>query len=127
MIRPPPHGLEELWKRNDDAGVDGPVTTAHVVNHPPPPSPGNAVRVTVEGRAIAVFNLGPALHAIDAACTHVRGPLEQGRVVEGIVTCPWHGSQFDLTTGAARRGPATQPVKTYPVRVENQKLVIELP
>jgi nitrite reductase/ring-hydroxylating ferredoxin subunit len=101
--------------------------SAHVVEQPPPPGPGSAVRVSVEGHAIAVFNLGSALYAIDAACTHVRGPLEKGRVEGNVVTCPLHGSQFDVRTGEVRQGPATQPVKTYKVRVENQKLVVELP
>jgi len=100
---------------------------AHVIEQPPPPAPGSAVRVVVEGRAIAVFNLGPALYAIDAACTHVRGPLERGKVDGTLVTCPLHGSVFELRTGEVRRGPATQPVKSYPVRVENQKLVLDLP
>lgn len=81
----------------------------------------------VDGRAIAVFNLGTALYAIDANCTHVRGPLEKGPITGDLVTCPWHGSQFDLRTGEVRRGPATQPVRCYPVRVENQRLVVEIP
>ncbi|HEV8050229.1 MAG TPA: Rieske 2Fe-2S domain-containing protein [Thermoplasmata archaeon] len=98
-----------------------------VVEHPAPPTPGAAIRVSVEGHAIAVFNLGPALRAIDAACTHVHGPLEQGKVDQGVVSCPWHGSEFDLATGAVRRGPAVQPVRTYPVQVEAGKIVLELP
>jgi 3-phenylpropionate/trans-cinnamate dioxygenase ferredoxin component len=102
------------------------VSPAHVIEQAPPPA-GSTVRVMVEGRAIAIFNLGATLYAIDANCTHVRGPLEKGRVEGSLVTCPWHGSQFDLRTGEVRRGPATQPVKSYSVRVENQKLVIELP
>ncbi|HXQ94608.1 MAG TPA: Rieske 2Fe-2S domain-containing protein [Thermoplasmata archaeon] len=100
---------------------------AIVLAEPPPPAPGSAVRASVEGHAVAVFNLGPSLHAIDAACTHVGGPLERGRVSAGVVTCPLHGSQFDLATGAVRRGPAFQPVKTYPVRIESGKLVVEIP
>jgi nitrite reductase/ring-hydroxylating ferredoxin subunit len=102
------------------------MTPSHAVDQPPP-APGRAVRVTVEGRSVAVFNLGTAMYAIDAACTHIRGPLDQGRVEGTLVTCPWHGSQFDLRTGAVKRGPAAQPVKTYPVRIENQKLVIDVP
>jgi nitrite reductase/ring-hydroxylating ferredoxin subunit len=102
------------------------VTPAHVVEQPPPP-PGTAIRVSVGGREIAVFNLGSTFHAIDAACTHVHGPLDKGRVEGNVVTCPWHGSQFDVRTGEVRRGPATQPVMSYPVRVENRKLVIEVP
>lgn len=103
------------------------MSPAHSVDAPAPPPPGRAVRVVVEGRTIAVFNLGTGLYAIDAACTHVRGPLEKGEVSGGIVTCPWHGSQFDVRTGEVRRGPAVQPVRSYPVRIENQKLVVELP
>jgi nitrite reductase/ring-hydroxylating ferredoxin subunit len=100
----------------------------HRLDNVSPPQPGAALRVSVEGRAIAIFNVGGSLLAIDAACTHMRGPLERGRVDSaGVVTCPLHGSQFDLRTGAVRRGPAFEPVKSYPVRLENQKLVVELP
>ncbi|MCI4349801.1 MAG: non-heme iron oxygenase ferredoxin subunit [Thermoplasmata archaeon] len=102
------------------------MTPTQIVDQAPPP-PGTAIRVSVGGRAIAVFNLGSTLHAIDAACTHVRGPLERGRVEGTVVTCPLHGSQFDLQTGAVRRGPAAQAVKTYPVRIENGKLALEIP
>jgi 3-phenylpropionate/trans-cinnamate dioxygenase ferredoxin component len=102
------------------------VSPAHLLEQTPP-SPGNAIRVTVEGRPIAVFNVGTTLLAIDAGCTHVNGPLETGRVEGTIVTCPWHGSRFDLRSGAVRQGPAARPVKTYPVRVENGKLAIEIP
>jgi nitrite reductase/ring-hydroxylating ferredoxin subunit len=102
------------------------MTTAHVVEQPPPPI-GTATRVAVAGRSIAVFNVGGTLYAIDAACPHVRGPLEKGRVEGTVVTCPLHGSEFDLQTGAVRRGPATRPVQRYATRVENGKLVIDLP
>jgi nitrite reductase/ring-hydroxylating ferredoxin subunit len=102
------------------------VSPVHVVDQSPPPA-GTAIRVSVGGRTIAVFNLGTTFHAIDAACTHVRGPLDKGRVEGNVVTCPWHGSQFDVRTGDVRRGPATQKVTSYPVRVENQRLVLEVP
>jgi nitrite reductase/ring-hydroxylating ferredoxin subunit len=83
--------------------------------------------VTMGSHSIAVFNVGTTLFAIDAACTHVRGPLERGRVEGDIVTCPLHGSKFSVRTGEVLRGPAMQPVKIYPVRVENGKVAIELP
>lgn len=91
-----------------------------------PPAPGSALRVNVEGKPIAVFQVGDRLYAIDAACTHVGGPLERGHVEHGVVTCPLHGSQFDLATGEVRRAPATRPVRTYPVRVEGTGLVIDV-
>ena len=90
-----------------------------------PPPPGRAIRLLVDGRSIAVFNHGGALLGVDAKCTHVGGPIDQGPATGTTVTCPWHGSQFDLRTGAVVRGPATRPLKSYQVRVEADGLVIE--
>jgi 3-phenylpropionate/trans-cinnamate dioxygenase ferredoxin component len=90
-----------------------------------PPNPGEAIRVTVDGASVAVFNVGGELLAVAAKCTHVGGPVEKGRVTGTIVACPWHGSQFELRTGAVVRGPATQPLKSYRVHAEADGLVIE--
>lgn len=90
-----------------------------------PPEPGRAIRVTVENTPVAVFNVGGVLFAVDAKCTHVGGPLDRGSVVSTIVTCPLHGSQFDLQTGAVVRGPAIKPVKSYRVQTEADGLAIE--
>ncbi len=90
-----------------------------------PPEPGKANRVTVDGTAIAVFNAGGVLFGVDAKCTHVGGPLDQGHVAGTTVTCPWHGSEFDLRTGAVVRGPASAPVKCYRVRAEPDGLAID--
>ncbi|MFI5413763.1 MAG: Rieske (2Fe-2S) protein, partial [Candidatus Lutacidiplasmatales archaeon] len=89
-----------------------------------PPEPGKVVRVTVEGGQVAVFNIGGVMFGVDAKCTHVGGPLDQGRVSETTVTCPWHGSQFDLQTGAVIRGPAVRPVKSYQIHAEADGLDI---
>ena len=102
------------------------MSPSHVVEQAPP-APGHALRISLDGKSIAVFNVGSALYAIDADCTIVRGPLEKGRVEGSVVTCPWHGSEFDLTSGEVRRGPAVRPVAHYPARIENEKLVIDLP
>lgn len=90
-----------------------------------PPEAGHAIRVTVDGTPVAVFRVGSHLWAVDARCTHVGGPLDRGSVSEGAVTCPLHGSQFDLETGVVRRGPATRPVRAYRARVEPDALVLE--
>ncbi|MGC2289112.1 MAG: Rieske 2Fe-2S domain-containing protein [Thermoplasmata archaeon] len=91
------------------------------------PAPGEAIRVDVKGVPVAIFNLGGELRAIEARCTHRGGPLEKGAVTGRLVTCPWHGSQFDLDTGQVARGPAITPERTYPVRVEQNVLVVEAP
>jgi nitrite reductase/ring-hydroxylating ferredoxin subunit len=92
-----------------------------------PPAPGQAIRVDVKGVPVAVFNLAGELRAIDARCTHLGGLLDKGTVTGHVVTCPLHGSQFDIDTGTVVRGPATVPEKTYPVRLEESVLVVEAP
>jgi nitrite reductase/ring-hydroxylating ferredoxin subunit len=93
----------------------------------PAPALGQATRVAVDGKEIAVFNRGGQLFAIDAKCTHVGGPLEKGPVSDHAVVCPWHASRFDLATGAVTRGPASRPVTAYRVTVESDGLLFEAP
>jgi nitrite reductase/ring-hydroxylating ferredoxin subunit len=76
--------------------------------------PGSALLV---GDA-AVFNVAGSFCATQAKCTHRGGPLNEGKLDGSTVTCPWHGAQFNVCTGAVLRGPATDPVKTYRVVVE---------
>jgi nitrite reductase/ring-hydroxylating ferredoxin subunit len=90
-----------------------------------PPPVGHAIRVVIEGTPVAVFNWDGILVGVDAACTHVGGPLERGTIDGAIVNCPWHGSEFDLRTGAAVRGPASRPLRRYLVRIVEDGLEIE--
>ena len=82
--------------------------------------------VEVEGKGIALFNLGGEIYALDNACTHVGGPLSQGRVEEGAFYCPWHGSRFDIRTGEVRMFPAREDVATYEVRVTGNDVEVEV-
>jgi nitrite reductase/ring-hydroxylating ferredoxin subunit len=68
----------------------------------------------------AVFNVSGSFCATQAKCTHRGGPLNEGKFDGSMVTCPWHGTQFNVCTGAVLRGPATEPVKTYRVIVEGE-------
>lgn len=60
--------------------------------------------VEVDGRRIAVFRLPDGWAAVDAACPHKGGPLQDGIVADACVTCPLHGRRFDLRTGAQHGG-----------------------
>ncbi len=60
---------------------------------------GAAKEVVVGGNAIAIFRHEGQLFALDAMCAHQGGPIAQGAVAEGCVTCPWHGWQYELATG----------------------------
>jgi nitrite reductase/ring-hydroxylating ferredoxin subunit len=90
-----------------------------------PPPEGKGVRVEAGGKAVAVFNVGGALFAIGAECTHVQGPLDEGTVTEHRVECPWHGSVFDIETGKVLRGPARAPVVAYRAFMDSEGLVLE--
>ena len=76
---------------------------------------------------VAVFNVDGRLCATQAACPHRQGPLNEGTLDGSTVTCPWHGSQFDVCTGAVLRGPAKDPIKTYPVTVDGEVGRVEIP
>jgi nitrite reductase/ring-hydroxylating ferredoxin subunit len=88
--------------------------------------PGSARCVEIDGRKIAVFNVSGHLYAIDDTCTHRGGPLSEGDVEGHVVTCPWHGGQFDLETGSVRRPPPARPVATYRVVLEGDQVKVEV-
>lgn len=60
---------------------------------------GQAIVVRAAGREVAVFNLEGDLVAVDHRCPHRRGPLAEGVVKDGVLTCPWHWYRFDLDDG----------------------------
>jgi nitrite reductase/ring-hydroxylating ferredoxin subunit len=76
--------------------------------------PGSALLVG----DVAVFNVDGSFCATQDKCPHRQGPLSQGKLEGSTVTCPLHGSQFNVCTGALLRGPAKDPLKTYRVIVE---------
>jgi len=78
--------------------------------------PGSALLVG----DVAVFNVAGSFCVTQAKCTHRGGPLNEGKLEGSTVTCPWHGTQYNVCTGAVLRGPATEPVKTYRVIVEGE-------
>jgi len=87
---------------------------------------GVMVAVEVEGRRIAVANVDGTLFAFDDSCTHRHCSLAKGRLSGTTVTCSCHGSQFDVTTGRVLKGPAVQPVLTYPVKREEGRVQVEI-
>lgn len=90
-------------------------------------APGTAHVVEAGGRRIAVCNTGEGYYAIDDLCTHDGGPLDQGRLDGREIECPRHGARFDVTTGRALCLPAVRPVRTYPVRIVDGVVEIDLP
>jgi nitrite reductase/ring-hydroxylating ferredoxin subunit len=90
--------------------------------------PEGAVKaVKVSGTEVMVANIEGKMYAIGNKCTHVGGPLAQGKLAGSVIECPWHGSKFDVKTGAVVAGPALQPEPTFQVKVENSAVWIKKP
>jgi len=90
---------------------------------------GEARRFAVDGRLVAVVNLGDdGFRAVDAICSHEHYYLDEGEVDadEGTIECPKHGSTFDLETGSAIILPAIKPVDVFVVTVTDDDVLIEV-
>ena len=89
--------------------------------------PGSSLEVSVDGTDLALFNVDGTIRAVEAECSHAGGPLCEGDVEDGVVTCPWHAATFDLSDGKALTRPATLDVVSYPARVVGERVEVELP
>jgi 3-phenylpropionate/trans-cinnamate dioxygenase ferredoxin subunit len=82
--------------------------------------------VEIDGMKIALYKLDGKIHAIDAECTHMKGPLCKGRILQGkYVQCPWHGATFNIETGEAMSGPTKQNLKVYKIKVEKDEIYLD--
>jgi nitrite reductase/ring-hydroxylating ferredoxin subunit len=89
---------------------------------------GKLVGVELEGEAVVISRSEESgeVCAIAATCSHLGGPLDQGKRDGDTVTCPWHGSRFDLCSGQVRGGPAVYPQPRYETRVRAGKVEIRI-
>ena len=85
---------------------------------------GQGRRFEVGGRRIAVFRVEGIFYAIDDRCSHAEASLSEGTVWGHEVECPRHGATFDLRTGQPTGLPATEPVRSYSVRIEGDDLLV---
>ena len=83
--------------------------------------------VTGNQRALALFKFEGKVYCVDNRCTHVGGPLCRGMLKQFVVTCPLHGSRFDVRSGQVLGGPAMKPVPSYPVTVEGGRVFADVP
>lgn len=87
--------------------------------------PGEARELVAEGRIVALFNVAGRLHALDGICPHQGGPLGKGRLSGCVVTCPWHGWQFNVETGQHQTSPSLVHPRLE-VRVEAGTVYVDL-
>lgn len=100
---------------------------------------GRMKEVTAEGRAILLARVGDRYYAADKHCPHMGGRLSQGKLEGTVVTCPLHGSQFDLRDGKVVRWlkggalskvgkllKSSRPLATYPVKLDGDRIMLEI-
>jgi 3-phenylpropionate/trans-cinnamate dioxygenase ferredoxin component len=88
--------------------------------------PGGKKLVEIDGRAIAVFNIDGAFHAIDDVCTHDGGPLAEGELIGCEIECPRHGARFDVRTGRPLCMPAFEPVTVHSTELRGEDLYVAI-
>ncbi len=85
--------------------------------------PGKGKVVSVGGKDVALFNVNGEFFAISNTCLHRGGPLGEGVIENDIVTCPWHGWQWNIKTGVNAMNPSTK-VSTFQVKVEGTDVMV---
>lgn len=80
----------------------------------------------IKNQEIMVILHAGKYYCLDARCTHAGAPLAEGTINEQVLTCPWHYSQFDITTGSVLRGPAKRPLKAYQKEIQDDFLFVNI-
>ena len=102
---------------------------AHIDVCPADELPPGRMKIVHAGQlAVGVYNIGGELYAIEDRCSHDDGPLCEGDFdpESGVVICPRHGANFDIRSGRPLTLPAYQPVETFPVRVDDGMIKVDV-
>jgi nitrite reductase/ring-hydroxylating ferredoxin subunit len=86
---------------------------------------GTGIVAEVNGKSLAVFNVDGTFHVIDNTCIHRGGPLGEGDLEGEVVTCPWHGWEYNVKTGVSVNNPSAC-VASYPVVIEGDEVKVDL-
>jgi naphthalene 1,2-dioxygenase ferredoxin component len=87
---------------------------------------GEVIGVEISGRSIAIYDCDAGLFATDNICTHAYACLSDGWLDGEAIECPLHAARFDIRTGKALDPPATEDLKTYPVRLVDDDIEVKL-
>ena len=88
--------------------------------------PGQMKKISVDGKEILVVNTDGKFYAVDDTCTHSGSSLSEGTLQDSIVTCGWHGAQFDCKSGKLSKFPAKiNDLQSYNVILESDEVFVE--
>ena len=88
--------------------------------------PGEVLGVEIAGRSIALYDVEGNVFATDNICTHAYARLSDGWLDGDLIECPLHAARFDVRTGKVLDPPATEDLKTYPVRLVDDEIQVQL-
>ena len=86
---------------------------------------GTGKAVEVGGKTIAIFNCEGTFYATENACKHRGGPLGEGSLSGTTVTCPWHGWEYDVTSGACQMDPSIK-VQKFDVKIDGDDILVSV-
>ena len=87
--------------------------------------PGQIREIPLNGKSVAVANVGGKLFAINSVCLHHGGPLGEGELDGTVVSCPWHGWQYDVTTGKVVQQPSDG-VQCYLIELRGDEIFVDV-
>jgi nitrite reductase (NADH) small subunit len=116
-----PQRAQSSQRRNEEESGMGFVRAATTGDVPP----GTIREIQVEGKAVALANVEGQFHAINGVCMHRGGPLGDGPLEGPVVTCPWHGWQYDVRTGKVGQNPEVG-VECYAVEVRGDEVFVNV-
>jgi len=85
---------------------------------------GEHRKADADGVPVLLYRTAGTVYALASTCTHMGGPLEEGTISDGCVTCPWHGSTFRFADGSIVRGPASTPEPCYQTRIQDGRIEV---
>ncbi|HDR9134651.1 MULTISPECIES: naphthalene 1,2-dioxygenase/salicylate 5-hydroxylase systems ferredoxin NagAb [Pseudomonadota] len=87
---------------------------------------GDVIGINIVGKEIALYEVAGEIYATDNTCTHGAARMSDGFLEGREIECPLHQGRFDVCTGKALCTPLTQDIKTYPVKIENMRVMLKL-
>lgn len=87
---------------------------------------GDVIGIRVEGKEIALYEVEGEIYATDNLCTHGAARMSDGFLEGREIECPLHQGRFDVCSGQALCAPLTENIRTYPVRIENLRVMLKL-
>jgi naphthalene 1,2-dioxygenase ferredoxin component len=86
----------------------------------------DAYAIVVNGRELAIYQVAGEVFATDNRCTHGAALLSDGFLMDHCIECPLHQGQFDIRTGEPLCAPVTEPIRTYPVKIEAADVMVDM-